>query len=1202
MFPWTLLRARRTPWLAVALALFARVAAAQNPVVTENALPGNPPSEWDVSGAGDPSIQGFTTDISVNHGGTVFFKIATPSTQYRIDVYRIGWYGGNGARKVATVHPSVTLPQVQPAPLTDAATGLVDCGNWAVSASWNVPAAAVSGIYVAKLVREDTTGAPASHVLFVVRDDERHSDLLLQANDETWHAYNTYGGNSLYNGAPAGRAYKVSYNRPFTTRCCNYPDGAIVTWFFSAPYPMVRWLEANGYDVGYASGVDTDRFPAHLLDHKVFVSVGHDEYWSGAQRANVEAARDAGVNLAFFSGNEVFWKTRWETSIDGSGTPYRTLACYKETHAGAKIDPLPGTWTGTWRDPRFSPPADGGRPENALLGTIFVVNGVTENQLAVPEADGKMRFWRNTSVATLAPGQTAAFATGTLGFEWDTDLDNGFRPAGLFHLSSATWSGVPVLQDYGSTFATGTATHHLTMYRAASGARVFSAGTVQWSWGLDATHDNPGTPADPRMQQATVNLFADMGAQPGSLQPGLVAASASTDALAPVSGVTTPLPGASVAAGNTVTIAGTASDAGGRVGGIEVSVDGGATWHPAEGRESWTYGWTPADSGSATIRSRAVDDSGNLESPGAGIAVHVTPPQPGTCPCTIFAVSGGAASSDAASVEVGVRFRSDRDGFVRGLRFWKPDATNGGSHVGHLWTNAGAALATATFANETPSGWQEVLFGAGNDVPVTAGTLYVASVLMPQGHYAAATGWFAAHDTDRAPLHAPQDGAGGFANGVYAYGSGGFPTSTFASANYWVDVVFDTLATSAPPCAADRTAADFAQGTFGPGTFASTEIDGEVTLAPSAGSAFDGSALPAGWSGEAWSAGGAATVSGGALHVDGARAATDSAYGAGRALEFVATFGSDAFQHVGFVSDLAFDSPWAMFSTFGGGGLWARTSDGANTAIAGSWLGAPHRYRIDWSAGGFQFAIDGATVAASAFTVGTPMRPLASDFTVGGAGLALGELRLAPYAASGSYTSRVVDAGTLSSWGAASWTADVPAGTSLALLARTGNTPAPDGTWSAFTPIAGNGASVGRTARYLQYRADLATSDPARTPVVRDVSVACSPAAGSVAPEGGPFTMRAPTIAPNPVGARTTIAFAISPIEAPAGRVAVEVVLHDVQGRVVRVLERRELAPGRYEVAWDARDDGGARVRAGVYYVRLRVGDTSARRAVVVLR
>ncbi len=208
--------------------------------------------------------------------------------------------------------------------------------------------------------------------MFIVRNDASTSDIVVQTSDTTWQAYNNYGGNSLYTGGPGtgpARAYKVSYNRPFATRGV---DGG-QDWVFNAEYPMVRWLEANGYDVSYITGVDTDRAASLLLSHRTFLSVGHDEYWSGAQRANVEAARNAGVNLAFFSGNEVFWKTRWENSIDGTGTAYRTLVSYKETHANAKIDPS-AEWTGTWRDPRFSPPADGGRPENALTGTIFLVN------------------------------------------------------------------------------------------------------------------------------------------------------------------------------------------------------------------------------------------------------------------------------------------------------------------------------------------------------------------------------------------------------------------------------------------------------------------------------------------------------------------------------------------------------------------------------------------------------------------------------------------------------------------------------------------------------------------------------------------------------------------------------------------------------------------------------------------------------------
>src|SRR5437867_3751639 len=403
-------------------------------IACENALPGNPSTEWDISGAGDPSIQGFATDISVNHGQIARFKIDTDASAYRLDIYRLGYYGGLGARKVATVRPTITLPQSQPACLSNGATGLNDCGNWAESVSWTVPANAVSGIYIAKAVRE-SGGAGSSHIAFVVRDDEGRSDLLFQTSDTTWQAYNQYGGNSLYVGSPAGRAYKVSYNRPITTRETTPED-----WIFNSEYPMIRWLEANGYNVSYSTGVDTDRRGAELLEHKVFMSVGHDEYWSAPQRANVEAARNAGVDLAFYSGNEVFWKTRWENSIDGSATAYRTLVSYKETHANAVIDPAdPPTWTGTWRDPRFSPPADGGRPENALTGTVFWVNSVRRDAITVPQADGRMRFWRNTSIASLAPGQVVTLPTGVLGYEWDEDLDNGSRPPGIVRLSTSTY-------------------------------------------------------------------------------------------------------------------------------------------------------------------------------------------------------------------------------------------------------------------------------------------------------------------------------------------------------------------------------------------------------------------------------------------------------------------------------------------------------------------------------------------------------------------------------------------------------------------------------------------------------------------------------------------------------------------------------------------------------------------------------------------
>src|SRR5690242_1080422 len=269
---------------------------AYNTIACENSKPGTPQSTWDVNG-GDPSIQGYATDFSVNVGETVHFKVSTPARAYHADIYRLGYYAGNGARLVATVQPTAPLPQTQPACLHDSVTNLVDCGNWAESMSWSVPPDAVSGVYFARLTRDDTTAA--NMILFVVRDDSSHANLLFQTSDTTWEAYNTYGGESLYVTDPTNghRAYKVSYNRPFDNR-------SNISWNFlfgDSEYPMLRFLEANGYDVTYASGVDTDRFGSHVASHKVFLSVGHDEYWSKGQRDNVESARAAGVNLAFFS-------------------------------------------------------------------------------------------------------------------------------------------------------------------------------------------------------------------------------------------------------------------------------------------------------------------------------------------------------------------------------------------------------------------------------------------------------------------------------------------------------------------------------------------------------------------------------------------------------------------------------------------------------------------------------------------------------------------------------------------------------------------------------------------------------------------------------------------------------------------------------------------------------------------------------------
>ena len=119
-------------------------AQAANKIVRENQLRGDPPTEWDINGWGDPTIQGFGHDISINKGETIYFKIKTDSTDYRIDIYRMGYYGGMGARRVDTIKPSVELPQHQPECLTDPETRLYDCGNWAVSAEWQAPSSCLA--------------------------------------------------------------------------------------------------------------------------------------------------------------------------------------------------------------------------------------------------------------------------------------------------------------------------------------------------------------------------------------------------------------------------------------------------------------------------------------------------------------------------------------------------------------------------------------------------------------------------------------------------------------------------------------------------------------------------------------------------------------------------------------------------------------------------------------------------------------------------------------------------------------------------------------------------------------------------------------------------------------------------------------------------------------------------------------------------
>ena len=192
------------------------------------------------------------------------------------------------------------------------------------------------------------------------------------------------------------------------------------------------------------------------------------------------------------------------------------------------------------------------------------------------------------------------------------------------------------------------------------------------------------------MQQATVNLFAIMGVQPATLMSGLAAGTAPTDTTPPTSTITSPSAGATFTNGNTVTISGTATDSGGGVvAGVEVSTNGGSTWHPvttmsaASTNVTWSYTWSAAGNGPVTIMSRATDDDGNMETPGPGVSVTVN------CPCSLFGnnyTPAVTSANDSTAYELGVKFQSTVPGWVAGVRFYK-GAGNNGTHTGSLWTS-----------------------------------------------------------------------------------------------------------------------------------------------------------------------------------------------------------------------------------------------------------------------------------------------------------------------------------------------------------------------------------------------------------------------------------------------------------------------------------------------------------------------------------
>src|SRR5213076_748612 len=346
-----------------------------SPIVLENQQPGS--GNWrmwlhNIPPADDVNkqIKGYASATSVNKGESItFYVTVNPAQQYTMDVYRMGWYQGLGGRLMQSIGPLQGV--AQPACPVDATTGLTEC-NWTASYTLAVPTSWTSGVFVVMLTNAQ---GYQNYITFVVRDDARVADIMFQQAVNTYQAYNNYPddnatGKSLYDfnsfGAntvastpttPSSRAVKVSWNRPYA----DYGGGQFLTW----DYYFVRWLERSGYDVKYSTDVDTHENSARLLQSKVFLSGGHNEYWSKPMYDGVQQARDAGIHLGFFGANAVYWQVRLEAS-PLSGIADRVVVCYKNSPDGHSPDPVQGpTTTILWRDPFLN------RPEQQLMGVQF---------------------------------------------------------------------------------------------------------------------------------------------------------------------------------------------------------------------------------------------------------------------------------------------------------------------------------------------------------------------------------------------------------------------------------------------------------------------------------------------------------------------------------------------------------------------------------------------------------------------------------------------------------------------------------------------------------------------------------------------------------------------------------------------------------------------------------------------------------------
>jgi hypothetical protein len=433
-------------------------APAPNPIVSENQNPGD--NDWYI-GQESPlrEIEGYASATSVEAGDTLDVMISVSAeSDYSYAVYRLGYYGGAGARKVLagpTLHgtPAPDCPR-------DPATALVEC-DWPVSFSLPISRAWVSGIYLIKLHRAD---GRERYVPFVIRD-RRAAEVLFKQTATTDQAYNRWGGESLYFDAthtmPKGRAYKTSFNRPFA-------DGAgahAVLWW---EQHALRFLERNGYDVTYGTGVDSAAIPGFFDGVGMILAAGHDEYWTAKERTATDAALASGkTSLVTLSANPAYWRIRLEP--DAQGRPNRTVVCYKNEQ-----DQDPALAAGAESTARFRDPPNPA-PENGLYGSMYENWTLMGYPLLVTSVSHP--FFAGTGFAA---GDSVR---GLVGYEYDRMFDNGATPEGTVALMTS-----PLVNAEGWPSAAQVVTR-----TTPEGRVVFSAGSIYWPLALSHEADRTDT-------------------------------------------------------------------------------------------------------------------------------------------------------------------------------------------------------------------------------------------------------------------------------------------------------------------------------------------------------------------------------------------------------------------------------------------------------------------------------------------------------------------------------------------------------------------------------------------------------------------------------------------------------------------------------------------------------------------------------------